>query len=105
MKEFVIDVSSTGQMQGMHFDEFPLIQHGKDVKVERASEIFFNEDTHTWDVLLPDQEKPFTGASGFRGYDTARKFEVEWLQRCRKEDINPLSTEGHSVACSIRGNY
>lgn len=100
-KEIVIDVNPSGVASGMHFDEFPLSFLGK-ATVERASEIFHNQETQLWDVLLPGQETPHEAAKGFSGYDVARKFEVVWLQECRKRGLCPLSYDGAQVAYEIR---
>lgn len=100
-KEIVIDCKSDGVVEGMHFDEFDLNFLGKK-SVSRASEIFHNEETDMWDVLLPDQAEPHSICKGFSGYDVARKFEVEWLQECRKRGTDPASYDGAVVAMEVR---
>ena len=102
-KEIVIDFANNGTVESMHFDEFPLGFLGK-ATVERASEIFFNEDTQLWDILLPGQEAPCVNAAGFAGYDVARRFEVEWLQECRKARVPPTTEFGMVLCHELRND-
>lgn len=101
MDEIVIDVSASGKTEAMHFDEFPLSFLGP-MNVTRASEIFHNPETQLWDVILPDETQACAQARGFSGYDVARKFEVQWLQACRKENVHPTSPRGRSIATHVR---
>jgi hypothetical protein len=89
-KEIIIDVNATGAAESLHFDDFALmnILEGK-AKVTRASSIVFDEETKRWNVVLPNQEKPYEICCGFDGYNVAIAFEVEWLQSCRKANIDP----------------
>lgn len=101
MKEIVLDISPSGKVEGMHFDEFPLGFLGP-MTIGRASEIFHNQDTQQWDVVLPGHEVAHPVASGFSGYDVARQFEVVWLQESRKAGVEPTSLEGLVIALKDR---
>ena len=102
-REIVINVSGEGVADALHFDEFPLHFLGR-AKIERASEIFFHEKSQTWSVILPGDDAAVPEASGFAGYDEARRFEVEWLQACMKAGrISPTSEQGRDIAEGIRG--
>jgi len=102
MKELVIDISADGKAEAMHFDEFDLGFLGKK-KISRASEIFYNEDSELWDIILPGEDHPSTiWSMGFKGYDEARNFEVSWLQECRKQRVDPRSEGGIKIAREIR---
>jgi hypothetical protein len=80
----VIDFTADGGAEAMHRDGFDLGFLGKQ-KIERASDIRFDEDKQSWAIwlntpngyILPDN------ASGFATYETARKTEVCWLEYCR----------------------
>jgi len=100
-KEIVIDCKTNGTVSGMHFDQFPLSFLG-DMKVERASEIFYNHETKLWDIILPDMDSAWTAAKGFEGYDVARSFEVNWLQECRKRSTQPDTYNGAMIAAELR---
>lgn len=99
-KEIVLDFDSNGQAQGMHFDQFDLGFLG-DKHVTRASEIVYNDTTQLWDVVLPNQGIAHTPLQGFSGYDVARAFEVQWLQECRKREVDPYSLDGAVVAIEL----
>lgn len=101
MKELILDIDPSGQTQGMHFDEFPLGYLGP-MEVTRASEIFHNPETQQWDVVLPGHKCAVPEASGFAGYDPARSFEVEWLQKCRQKGVQPDSITGRGLALLVR---
>lgn len=101
-KEIVIDIESTGKVESMHFDEFDLGFLGLK-SISRASEILFNADTQDWFIILPDLTMPECDClKGFDSYEVAREFEVEWLQRCRKSQVDPLSVDGLLIASTIR---
>jgi hypothetical protein len=100
-KEIVIDCNPNGAVEAMHFDEFDLRFLGAK-RVERASEIFHNKATDEWDILLPGQDAPYFVAMGFKGYDVARRFEVHWLQECRKRGVEPDTEAGCQVAMELR---
>lgn len=109
-KEIVIDVSSDGRVSALHMDEFPLSFLGN-MKIERASTIEFSEQQQSFYIKVSPERSPTQKVladfiphevRGFKGYDEARQFEVEWLQECSKLDIDPLSNEGVSVARRLR---
>ncbi|MEG1121181.1 MAG: hypothetical protein RSE62_03160 [Citrobacter sp.] len=96
----VITFDSAGAAQAMYRDAFPLNFLGE-LSVSRASEIKFNERNQNWDILLvlPNLEGipceiPVPEATGFAGYDLARKIEVEWLDAARLDSVEPTSAEG-----------
>ena len=97
----VIDITDTGVVQAMHMDEFPLTFLGK-ASIERATEIVFDEVTQLWDIVLPKSTKRTASLSGFTGYDEARKFEVKWIQTCRRGGVEPNTDRGLARAYVIR---
>ncbi len=104
MNELVIDVSIDGRVQALHMDEFPLSFLGK-MHVTRASEIKYNSNTQRWDIGIPHGSVFVKTVGGFCGYDLARKFEVAWLQECRKQGCSPLSEEGYTAARGVAEKY
>lgn len=105
MKELVIDLNTKGAATALYFDEFNLGFLGEKLSIKRASEIFFNDTTQKWDIVLPGDTYPICEAvKGFNGYDEARKFEVSWLQECRKEGVDPVDRAGIKIAETIRNH-
>jgi hypothetical protein len=100
-QNMVFRVTADGSIGGLYFDDFNLSEMG-DRKVERASEILFDESRQLWDVLLPSQDEPHVYARGFASYEVARTFEVEWLNYCMLHNIDPLTEKGASVCELIR---
>lgn len=108
----VIDFDPSGAASAMHRDSFSLGFLGKQ-EIKRASEIKFNESTQKWDVYLPtgaqvhDADAWFAAAPacGFNKYDTARKFEVLWLEHCALQSIAPLDPKGISLAQELRFEF
>lgn len=100
-QSMVFKVNSDGSIGGLYFDDFNLEEMG-DRKVERASEIVFDEKRQCWDVLLPSQDVPHPEASGFRSYETARYFEVRWLNLCMQKNVDPLTAEGANLCMAVR---
>jgi len=102
MELMVFDFDSNGSVEGLHHEQFPLGFLGE-MDVQRASEIMFNKNTQSWDVILPNDQAPVDeSASGFSSYDVAREFEAKWLTVCRIEDYNPRSVAGIKVARDLR---
>ena len=110
MKELVIDISAGGVVESLHMDEFPLSFLGP-MAIERASTIEFHETSQTFYVCLTkavtttppsNYEEIPLAARGFAGYDTARRFEVEWLNACRKQGTDPMTLEGIEIADTVR---
>lgn len=124
-KEIVIDINSMGGAKALHMDEFPLSFLGR-MEIGRASTIDFNPETQLFDINLKDATRYQIGpascpphsrgvydgrhyachypdeACGFRGYDEARRFEVDWIQGSRKLGIDPLDPEGVEIIQRLR---
>ena len=101
-KEIVINITPGGVVSGMHRDELSLAFLGKQ-KIERASDIRFDEVAQNWRIHLADghtaetNEQKFCivhSVGGFASYNEARDFEVRWLNECMKMQVAPLSTAG-----------
>lgn len=104
MDQMVISIDNSGKVEAMHNDAFDLSFLGKR-EIRRASDIVFEDDA--WTIKLNDGNGAFTVTSpalrGFGEYETARKFEVQWLNTCRLLEIDPTSDKGlHEVAQQIR---
>ena len=104
MNELILDITVDGRAQSLHMDEFPLDFLGT-MDITRASEIKFNKYTQKWDIWVPDSDSFTKTVQGFSAYDIARKFEVEWLQECRREECHPLSGQGYIAARRVAENY
>lgn len=105
----VIDIGAAGTVSAMHRDTFPLGFLGNQ-QITRASEITFQEATQNWDVCLPDEmasgwTAPSIYLTGFATYDSARKFEVLFLEHCALQSIAARSKEGTELACKLRKDY
>lgn len=89
--EHVISIGVDGRVRSMHNDKFNLGVLGPQ-RIERASDIRFNEDTQQWDiwfVIDGEYEPPAPPYRGFSGYDEARKFEVLVMNECLKTGLPP----------------
>lgn len=110
-KELVIDFLENGEAQAMHVDSFDLGFLGNK-KVQRATEIKFNETTQSWGLYLPSDTRPGVGmepvyypvgsAQGFPSYEVARQAEVLWLNVCRALGEEPNSDFGLGVIARIK---
>jgi len=103
-KMMVIDITLDGTAQAMHRDEFPLGFLGRQ-KIERASEIIFNEDTQLWDIHPAVDCGGFShhvAARGFDCYDTARKVEVAWFEECRLVGLDPNDDRSTGLLTKVR---
>lgn len=94
----VISFSDTGEVSAMHRDNFDLGFLGNQ-KIERASEIIFNETTQLWDIYLmkgPGIRLPYltNHAKGFPTYKAARDIEIAWLEKAALLDVDPVSDKG-----------
>lgn len=91
-RELVIDFSAAGEVKAMHMDGFDLGFLGQK-HVERATEIKFDEASQTWELFVPGGLDGLwlivENGRGFSGYETARNFEVAWLNVCRHKGIEP----------------
>ena len=106
MSELVIEFGNTGNVASMHMDCFDLGFLG-DKKVYRQTSIEFNTDTQHWDIVYLGTNGINTGSlslSGFATYDSAREFEVLWLNDCRLLGLYPV-TEGLEIADDLREGY
>jgi hypothetical protein len=116
--EIVIDISGEGRVSALHMDEFPLSFLGK-MQVSRASSIEFDEESQTFYVVVSERRSDWQrnwirsggaplvpdAAKGFTGYDEARLFEVDWLQKCALEEgCDPLSINGIAIAGFVRAD-
>lgn len=104
MSDLVYDFSPEGKVEGMHHDCFSLGFLGTQ-KIQRASDIRFNEETQQWDIWLfssDEWQAPTASLQGFAGYDAARRFEVLALNTCRKLGLRPTSPAGDSAIRAIR---
>lgn len=112
-KELVIEFAANGEVEAMHMDEFDLgFLGGK--KVERATEIRFDEQSQTWGLFLPGgslgeslvpearQWLYVHHGAGFSSYEVARQFEVAWLNICRAEGLNPHDQSAQHVLKILR---
>lgn len=104
----VLSFSDTGEVSALHRDEFDIGFLGKQ-EIKRASEILFNELSQKWAVHLPDHDgnyglPPIRAAKGFVTYKQARDFEVEWLEHCALQGVEPISLMGIAIANTLRGN-
>jgi hypothetical protein len=101
--DIVIDFRPEGTVQGMHRDEFNLGFLGAQ-RIERASEIKFNEESQLWDIYFPYRggwESDFM-FRGFETYNGARDFEVAYINACRLAGYPPVSPKGYSLAAKAR---
>lgn len=113
-KGHVIDFRPDGSVQAMHNDRFDLAFLGRQ-KVERATEIKFNESTQRWGIWVHRDDHhinfatmspfnpPVENADGFLSYEKARQVEVSWLNACRLEGCAPESPAGLAALKFIRG--
>lgn len=98
--EKIIDFAADGTVRSLHQDSFNLGFLG-DQKIERATDIVFNESTQKWNirVLGPGRNWSSSWLSEFDGYDEARGFEVKWINRCM--EIGADWRAGSSIATAI----
>jgi hypothetical protein len=111
-KELVITVHPGGSVSALHMDEFPLSFLGK-MSLRRATEIGFDERSQSFFIELyyEDGSRPYQPpgllgvATSLKGYDIARKFEVEWLQRCALDGSHPHSMRGVEIAKTLKQEH
>jgi hypothetical protein len=104
--EIVIDITPAGRVQGMHRDEFNLGFLGQQV-ITRASEILFNRDKQEWEIALPVGKKDYKvvpECGTHDSYNTARNFEVKWMNACRLAGVEPGSKPGRNLALQMQAN-
>lgn len=86
--QIVIKIDPHGTVHALHYDNFDLGFLGPK-KIERASEILFDEPDQTFYVQLPgfDTVELFAPAVAFGSYNEARKFEVYLLENAAFNSI------------------
>ncbi len=99
----VLTFNDQGEVEALHRDQFNLGFLGKQ-KIERASDIKFNEDTQAWTIWLLGKYGPMTNeaAEGFETYDQARDAEVAWLEYSAMNGFEPSSPLGIAALQAIR---
>lgn len=115
MQDIVIDISTEGVVKGMHRDEFNLGFLGRQ-KINRASEIKFNDRSQKWEILVPVEYGPHmtpvtpeyelvAECGYFDSYNTAREFEVRWMNECRIAGVPPGEYAGRRIASLLRDRF
>jgi len=104
--ELVIDFKNDGSVASLHTDAFDLGFLG-DKKVYRQTDIVFNSDTQLWDMDYLINGNPrirFSGQelAGFTSYETARDYEVRWLNACRLSGTDPASNKALCIMGAMR---
>lgn len=109
----VVSFSEEGEATALHREQFPLGFLGKQ-KIERASDIRFNDTTQLWDIYLLDPEglvdimgdrfHLVPQARGFASYDQARDVEVVWLENCALMGVSPFHPLGIEALLAARAN-
>lgn len=105
MNMMVVSFAASGAVSAMHRDSFPLGFLGSQ-RIERASEIIFDEVTQKWDlhVRVGDEFVPVQEAKGFDGYEGARGMEVRWFEMARLHGVAPTSAEGIQILNVLRSS-
>lgn len=83
--DIVIRIDAHGTVHGLHHDNFDLGFLGPK-KIERASEIMFNEASQTFYIELPNICS-LDVLKGFLKYDHARAFEVYLLENAAFNNV------------------
>lgn len=101
-KELVIDFAVDGSVTAMHMDTFDLGFLG-DKRIERATDIRFDETMQLWGLYLPVDGDWVEVQPGFRfnTYETARSFEIAWLNICRCHNLLPEEPTGVGVLATL----
>jgi hypothetical protein len=107
--DHVVDISPSGSVRYLEKPQFDLSVLG-DRRIKRATDITFEEATQKWDVVLCGRESsPHPIHSmGFDDYETARQFEVKWLNFCMLSQCDPLDHVGFfnaRMACNALNIY
>ena len=97
--ELVVSVSPEGEVRSAHNDRFSLGFLGRQ-RIERASDIRWDEDSQTWGIWWYHNTDDFAGFvtpaepySYFKTYEDAREFEVEMLNCSLRTGFHPCSNE------------
>lgn len=103
----VIDFTPEGGVEAMHRENILDLGFLGDQDIRRATDIRFDSKTQKWGIWpaspnADDFLAPPEGAAGFTSYEEARQVEIEWLERCRLFDRNPLSDSGLLILSTLR---
>lgn len=104
MAELVLEITPDGRARAMHSDKFDLGFLG-DKSIRRQTEILFNEKAQCWDIVYLDEsgdKYEDEALQGFAGYEEARQFEVDWINRCRLYQLDPKHYLGVAYARYLR---
>lgn len=111
--EKIIDFAPDGRVTSLHQDAFDLGFLGAQ-KIERATDIRFDTTRQEWDIyVLAEAGHPegyhwtIPSLRGFAKYDTAREFEVEWINACMlvSADWKQGTPAAMGLADQIRTRY
>jgi len=72
-------IDTNGNVHSLYTDLIDLSQLGK-MKVSRASNVEFDNDTQTWSVKLASTGEVISPPEGFKTRPEALNFEVKYLQ-------------------------
>ncbi len=99
----VLTFDDEGGVEALHRDQFSLGFLGKQ-KIDRASDIRFDEEAQTWTIWLLGKYGPMSNemAEGFATYDQARDAEVAWLEYSALNGFEPSSALGIAALQVIR---
>jgi len=98
MEYLVVDFNEQGRVQSLHTDKFDLGFLGPQ-KIHRQTDIEFCETTQAWDVkYITPLDGRVVAAEGFLDYESARMYEIDWLNDCRLAGCDPLSMKGLTKA-------
>jgi hypothetical protein len=118
----VIDIDACGTVQAMHRENVLPLGFLGDQKIERATDIRFDESAQTWGIwpratpaaleaaalyldTLPGDDflpPPSEYAKGFATYEGARDVEIKWLEQARLVGVEPTSDSGLLVLEFVR---
>jgi len=106
--EKVIEFRPDGKVTSLHQEAFNLRFLGAQ-KITRATDIVFNEATQLWNIRVLGRGYDWSASylSRFESYETAREFEVEWINHCMEvgADWQGGSSLARSLALTLRGKY
>lgn len=97
-KEIVVSFYRGGSVEAMHDDDISLGFLGEQ-HVTRNCEIEFNKTEQVWQIRLVENETCFPFY--FKKYSDAREFEIDWLNRCRLDNIDHASTVGQMIMLGL----
>lgn len=111
--EKIIEFAPSGAVFSLHQDGFNLGFLGPQ-KIERATDIQFNETRQNWDIyVLPQGETgggfhwTIPSLRAFTAYDEARRFEVAWINLCMiySADWRAGDERSRDIADDLRANW